>query len=294
MAAMAWVPIKARLVSLAGDFVSLSIVDVKRLLDKAGIAPKKSLGQNFVVDPNTVKKIVRLAQIKSDSRVVEIGPGLGSLTLALMETGAEVSVVETDGALIPLLTEVLNGGARIVHADARTVDWQDLTPGKGWDLVANLPYNIATSLVIELLDKVPSVDRMLVMVQREAGERIAAKVGDSAYGAVSVRVALRAKATVVGSVPPSVFYPKPRVASVLVAVERHKQMETSTEVTEEMIRLLRQSFGQRRKMLRKSLTGVTTAESFAISGVKPSQRPEELDVETWLRFAEANLKVRKS
>lgn len=291
MAAMAGVSIKVRLVSLAGDLLNLSIVDVKRLLEKAGIAPKKSLGQNFVVDPNTVKKIVRLAQIKSDSRVVEIGPGLGSLTLALIDTGAEVSVVETDGALIPLLTEVLNGGARIVHADARTVDWQDLAPGKGWDLVANLPYNIATSLVIELLDEVPSVDRMLVMVQREAGERIAAKVGDSAYGAVSVRVALRAKATVVGSVPPSVFYPKPRVASVLVAVERHKQMETSTEVTEEMIRLLRLSFGQRRKMLRKSLIEVTTSASFTISGVKPSQRPEELDVETWLRFAEANLQA---
>ncbi|MDG1197890.1 MAG: 16S rRNA (adenine(1518)-N(6)/adenine(1519)-N(6))-dimethyltransferase RsmA [Actinomycetota bacterium] len=288
---MAGVSIKVRLVSLAGDLLNLSIVDVKRLLEKAGIAPKKSLGQNFVVDPNTVKKIVRLAQIKSDSRVVEIGPGLGSLTLALIDTGAEVSVVETDGALIPLLTEVLNGGARIVHADARTVDWQDLAPGKGWDLVANLPYNIATSLVIELLDEVPSVDRMLVMVQREAGERIAAKVGDSAYGAVSVRVALRAKATVVGSVPPSVFYPKPRVASVLVAVERHKQMETSTEVTEEMIRLLRLSFGQRRKMLRKSLIEVTTSASFTISGVKPSQRPEELDVETWLRFAEANLQA---
>ena len=291
MAAMAGVSIKVRLVSLAGDLLNLSIVDIKRLLEKAGIAPKKSLGQNFVVDPNTVKKIVRLAQIKSDSRVVEIGPGLGSLTLALIDTGAEVSVVETDGALIPLLTEVLNGGARIVHADARTVDWQDLAPGKGWDLVANLPYNIATSLVIELLDEVPSVDRMLVMVQREAGERIAAKVGDSAYGAVSVRVALRAKATVVGSVPPSVFYPKPRVASVLVAVERHKQMETSREVTEEMIRLLRLSFGQRRKMLRKSLTGVTTSASFTNSGVKPSQRPEELDVETWLRFAEANLQA---
>jgi 16S rRNA (adenine1518-N6/adenine1519-N6)-dimethyltransferase len=291
MAAMARVSIKVRLVSLAGDLLNLSIVDIKRLLEKAGIAPKKSLGQNFVVDPNTVKKIVRLAQIKSDSRVVEIGPGLGSLTLALIDTGAEVSVVETDGALIPLLTEVLNGGARIVHADARTVDWQDLAPGKGWDLVANLPYNIATSLVIELLDEVPSVDRMLVMVQREAGERIAAKVGDSAYGAVSVRVALRAKATVVGSVPPSVFYPKPRVASVLVAVERHKQMETSREVTEEMIRLLRLSFGQRRKMLRKSLTGVTTSASFTNSGVKPSQRPEELDVETWLRFAEANLQA---
>ncbi|NCG41763.1 MAG: 16S rRNA (adenine(1518)-N(6)/adenine(1519)-N(6))-dimethyltransferase RsmA [Actinobacteria bacterium] len=288
---MAGVSIKVRLVSLAGDLLNLSIVDVKRLLEKAGIAPKKSLGQNFVVDPNTVKKIVRLAQIKSDSRVVEIGPGLGSLTLALIDTGAEVSVVETDGALIPLLTEVLNGGARIVHADARTVDWQDLAPGKGWDLVANLPYNIATSLVIELLDEVPSVDRMLVMVQREAGERIAAKVGDSAYGAVSVRVALRAKATVVGSVPPSVFYPKPRVASVLVAVERHKQMETSTEVTEEMIRLLRLSFGQRRKMLRKSLIEVTTSASFTISGVKPSQRPEELDVEAWLRFAEANLQA---
>ena len=288
---MAGVSIKVRLVSLAGDLLNLSIVDVKRLLEKAGIAPKKSLGQNFVVDQNTVKKIVRLAQIKSDSRVVEIGPGLGSLTLALIDTGAEVSVVETDGALIPLLTEVLNGGARIVHADARTVDWQDLAPGKGWDLVANLPYNIATSLVIELLDEVPSVDRMLVMVQREAGERIAAKVGDSAYGAVLVRVALRAKATVVGSVPPSVFYPKPRVASVLVAVERHKQMETSTEVTEEMIRLLRLSFGQRRKMLRKSLIEVTTSASFTISGVKPSQRPEELDVEACLRFAEANLQA---
>ncbi len=172
------------------------------LLDRHDVHPSRALGQNFVVDPNTVRRIARLAGFEPGDPVVEVGAGLGALTLALAEAGADVTAVELDRHLLPVLDEVLVGldpRPRVVHGDALKLDWAELLAGHDrWQLVANLPYNVATPLVLDVLDDVPTVDRMLVMVQREVGERLAATPGTSAYGIPSVKVAYWANAEVVG------------------------------------------------------------------------------------------------
>src|SRR4051812_48518857 len=164
------------------------------LLDEHGIRPSRALGQNFVSDPNTVRRIARLAQVGPDTHVVEIGAGLGSLTLALVETGASVTAVELDRYLVPVLREVgADHPVRVVEGDAMRLDWAELlAEHERWTLVANLPYNVATPLVLDLLADVPAIERMLVMVQKEAGERLAAGPGSGVYGIPSVKVALRA------------------------------------------------------------------------------------------------------
>ena len=277
-----------RVDEVASTAMTLSLADVRRLLNDADIDPKKSLGQNFVIDPNTVRRIARLSGVGPESRVVEIGAGLGSLTLALIETGARVTAIETDKALIPILTDLVGDHAQIIEADVRDLKWDEALPNTGWDLVANLPYNIATSIVLTVLDEVPSIDRMLVMVQREAGERLAAPVGNSAYGAVSVRVALRANASVVGQVPPSVFYPRPRVTSALVAIERVDH-GIEPKVETELIELLRIAFNQRRKMLRKSLRSRVDEEVMERANVAPTSRPEELNLFNWVALARSSI-----
>ena len=204
--------------------VTLSRPDVLRLLEENGISPSRALGQNFVADPNTVRRIARLAGVGPGDRVVEIGAGLGSLTLALLETGASVTAVERDRWLVPALRKVLEERApsfpvQVVEADAMHLDWAGLlVPARGWVLVANLPYNVATPLVADLLDYVPAVERMLVMVQDEVARRLVASVGDPSYGAVSVKVAYWAEAALVGTVPSSVFVPRPKVGSALVSI----------------------------------------------------------------------------
>ncbi|MGA2931401.1 MAG: rRNA adenine dimethyltransferase family protein, partial [Acidimicrobiales bacterium] len=167
--------------------------DIAQLLSAHGLRPSRALGQNFVADPNTVRRIARLAGAAAGSRVLEIGAGLGSLTLALAETGATVVALETDRHLIPVLRSVVEPvGVEVVEGDAMTIDLEALLAERGegpWSLVANLPYNVATPLVLRTLVEVPAVAHLLVMVQREVGERMAAGAGDDAYGAVSVRIA---------------------------------------------------------------------------------------------------------
>jgi 16S rRNA (adenine1518-N6/adenine1519-N6)-dimethyltransferase len=265
--------------------VTLTRAEVADLLARAGRSPSRALGQNFVVDPNTVRRIARLARVGPGDRVVEIGAGLGSLTLALAETGAAVTAVELDRHLVPLLRETVEPhGVTVVEADAMRLDWDGLLGDEEWVLVANLPYNVATPLVADILDGVPAVRRMLVMVQKEVGERLAASPGDKAYGGVSVKVAYWATARVAGLVPPTVFLPKPNVDSALVAIERRAEPATDAP-RERLFQLVRAGFGQRRKMLRRSLAGLVTPEDFACAGVRPEARAEELDVAAWGRLA---------
>ncbi|HEX5947466.1 MAG TPA: 16S rRNA (adenine(1518)-N(6)/adenine(1519)-N(6))-dimethyltransferase RsmA [Acidimicrobiales bacterium] len=298
--------------------MTLSPRQVRDLLDEHGLAPSRALGQNFVADPNTVRRIARLAAVGEGDRVVEIGPGLGSLTLALVETGAHVTAVELDRHLLaPLRSVVEPHGVRVVHGDAMRLDWGELladtgagtdirtdtdtdssadtdtdsstdtgsgTPGRPWTLVANLPYNVATPLVLDLLADVPAIGRMLVMVQREVGERLAARPGSKAYGIPSVKVAYRADAEVVGRVPPTVFIPPPRVESALVRVQRLAEPRVDADPAR-LFRLVEAGFGQRRKMLRRSLAGLVDADGFERAGVRPEARAEELDLEAWGRLA---------
>jgi len=267
--------------------VTLSGADVRRLLDQHGLAPSRARGQNFVVDPNTVRRIARLAEVGRGDRVVEIGAGLGSLSLALAETGAQVTAIEIDTRLVPALRSVVEpAGVTVVEGDALRLDWDVLLGGDGWILVANLPYNVATPLVADLLDGVPTIRRMLVMVQREVGERLAAGPGDEAYGAVSVKVAYWATAKVVGRVPPTVFHPVPKVESALVRIDRRVDPAVGPDVDPEwLFRLVRAGFGQRRKMLRRALATLVEGNAFAVAGIRPEARAEELSVVEWGRLA---------
>jgi 16S rRNA (adenine1518-N6/adenine1519-N6)-dimethyltransferase len=274
--------------------------DVQRLLAEHGLRPSRALGQNFVADPNTVRRIVRLAGVTEGSAVVEIGAGLGSLTLALGEVGAKVVAVEVDRGLVPVLREVVASlPVRVVEADALRLDWDELlghspssldgpAPGddpavEAWSLVANLPYNVATPVVVRVLEEAPLVRSLLVMVQREVGERMAAKPGDEAYGAVSVKIAYWATASVIGRVPPTVFVPRPKVESALVRMERLPEPAVPASVVtyERLFQVVRAGFSQRRKMLRRSLAGVVGPEAFAAAGVAPEARAEDLGVEQW-------------
>lgn len=259
----------------------------QELLDRHGVRPSRALGQNFVVDPNTVRRIVRLAGIAPGDRVVEVGAGLGALTLALVEAGADVTAVELDRHLLPVLDEVLATAEprpTVVAGDALTLDWSAVLAGaRRSQLVANLPYNVATPLVLDVLDRVPGIDRMLVMVQREVGERLAAAPGSKAYGIPSVKVAYWAQADVVGRVSPNVFLPRPNVESALVRIVRRAAPATDAD-PDALFALVRAGFGQRRKMLRGSLAGLIDAATFERAGVSPEARAEQLSVADWGRL----------
>jgi 16S rRNA (adenine1518-N6/adenine1519-N6)-dimethyltransferase len=260
---------------------------IRELLDRIGRHPRRELGQNFVADPNTVRRIAQLAAVGEGDHVVEVGAGMGSLTLALAETGACVVAVEIDDHLVPVLDESVadRDNVRVVHGDAMRLDWGTLLAGAPrWTLVANLPYNIATPLVADLLDEVPAIDHMLVMVQREVAERLAANPGSSAYGAVSVKTAYWATARLAGVVPASVFVPRPNVESALVDIVRH---DPPPAPPGDLFDLVRRGFNQRRKMLRRSLAGTVSSEAFAAARIEPTARPEELSVADWVRLRDA-------
>ncbi len=289
----------------------LSPADVTALLARHGGRPSKALGQNFLADPNTARRIVRLAGVTPGDRVVEIGPGIGSLTLALVGAGATVTAVELDRHLIPVLDEVLvTAGVadrvRVVQADALTIDWDELlgTEAGGteavpagataaerpWSLVANLPYNIATPLVVTVLEAAPAITRLFVMVQREVAERWCARPGPGAYGAVTVKIAYFASAELAGAVPPTVFVPRPNVDSALVKLERHSRPPVTVDDPARLFTLVRAGFAQRRKTLRRSLApllGDAAGPVLEAAGVDPSARAETLDLDAWAAVARA-------
>ncbi|HKA85939.1 MAG TPA: 16S rRNA (adenine(1518)-N(6)/adenine(1519)-N(6))-dimethyltransferase RsmA [Acidimicrobiales bacterium] len=272
--------------------MTLTRRQVRELLAEHGLSPSRALGQNFVADPNTVRRIASLAGVGPGDRVVEIGAGLGSLTVALAETGADVTAVELDRHLLPVLRSVVEPlGVRVVEGDAMSLDWGRVLGGDAagagqgrWSLVANLPYNVATPLLLDLLAHVPEIDRMLVLVQREVAERLAAPPGSKAYGIPSVKVAYWADADVVGRVPPTVFVPQPRVESALVRLRRRARPPVDAD-PERLFRLVEAGFGQRRKMLRRSLAPLVEPSAFERAGVRPEARAEELGLEDWARLA---------
>ncbi len=267
--------------------------EIHALLLAHDLVPRRSLGQNFVADANTVRRIVRLAGVGPTSRVVEIGAGLGSLTLALAETGAAVTAVEIDRHVVPVLrAEVEPLGVQVVEGDALALDLGALLgPAGGWTLVANLPYNVAVPLVLRVLEEVPQVDALVIMVQREVGERLAAAAGDDAYGAVSVKVAYWARARVVGRVSSSVFIPRPRVESVLVRLDRRPSGAAGARpgpgspAYDRLFGVVRAGFAHRRKMLRRAVGDHVDPPAFVAAGIAPTARAEELSLDDWERLA---------
>jgi 16S rRNA (adenine1518-N6/adenine1519-N6)-dimethyltransferase len=262
------------------------------LLSSSGVRPSKSLGQNFVVDPNLTERIARLAAVGPGDQVLEVGPGLGSLTLALYATGAEVTAIEIDHRLSEVLRETLPADIRIIRADALEIDIATLfephvVAGAGVTMVANLPYNVATPLVMGVLEHAPIVRRMVVMVQREVAERFAAPPGNKIYGAVSARIAYFATTSVAMVVAPEVFFPKPNVASAVIEITRRRApaVDPALASYEEIVTLLRHGFGNRRKMLRGSLAGLVSAEVFAAAEVEPTMRAEQLGILEWGKLA---------
>ena len=274
--------------------VTLTRTEVRSILDRHGLRPKRSLGQNFVVEPNTVRRIVELAGVGPGDQVVEVGPGVGSLTLGLLEAGAAVTAIEVDDALVGALEEVVSrspyADLRIVGDDALTVDWDRLLGDRAgsWHLVANLPYNISVPLVCDLLDDVEAIGRMLVMVQREVAARLVARPGDAAYGLPSVKVSYHAEARTVGRVPPSVFLPRPRVESALVEIVRRPAPLVDVD-PQVLFGMVRAGFGQRRKMLRRSLRNLIDEEGLIAAGVDPTARAEDLGLDDWAAVATQHL-----
>ncbi|MFO7591612.1 MAG: 16S rRNA (adenine(1518)-N(6)/adenine(1519)-N(6))-dimethyltransferase RsmA [Acidimicrobiia bacterium] len=270
----------------------LTSPEVRALLDAHGVRPSRALGQNFLVDANTARRIVDLAEVEPGAHVLEVGPGLGSLTLALAARGVHVHALELDRHLLPVLESVLtDAGAsdvEVVHGDALTYDYAHELAGGPWTCISNLPYNVATPVVLRILEEAPNVQRLLVMVQREVGARLAAGPGSRVYGASSVRVRYHATARVVGAVPPTVFHPRPNVESSLVMIERRASPAVDLDDPEAMFRLVRAGFGQRRKMLRRSLRAVLDDGADGIlerAGIDPRARAESLDVEDWAALA---------
>jgi 16S rRNA (adenine1518-N6/adenine1519-N6)-dimethyltransferase len=265
---------------------------ITSLLAAHGVRPSRALGQNFLADANVAAKIVRLAGVERGDHVVEVGPGIGSLTVELCAAGASVLAVELDRHLVPVLRDVVAGlPVEIVLADALAIDWADVLSGASrWSMVSNLPYNVATPVVLRALETAPAIHRYLVMVQREVGERLAARAGEPAYGAVSVKVAYHADAKVVGVVPPTVFVPRPKVESVLVRLDRLVACPVEVGDPDRMFELVRAGFSTRRKMLRRALRPLLGDRTVAVlqrAGIDPAARAETLGLDQWAALADA-------
>lgn len=260
---------------------------------KHGIRLKKSLGQHILIDLSVTQDIVRLAGIEPGDQVIEIGPGLGTLTLELAKAGANVTAIETDESLKPALEEVLgefllSGSVRLVWGNAENIQWEEFLDGQSQNeqsqLVANLPYNIATGLVLDILKDAPQMATLTVMLQEEVAMRLAAEAGSSAYGIPSVKVAYWGEAKVLQKVPAEAFLPSPKVNSAVLQIVRREPPKIAPE---HLFPLVERAFGQRRKMLRKSLRDAMSSRIFTAAGVGPESRPQDLDLAAWVRLAQA-------
>lgn len=259
--------------------------EIAALLVRHGLSPRHRLGQHFLADANVTRRIVTVAAVSPGDRVIEIGAGTGTLTAALAEAGARVVAYEVDEGLRPVLEEVTEGlDVELRFGDATKIDFAAEFRDPPWVVVANLPYNVGTGLVMDILREVPSVVRLVVMVQREVGERLAARAGDDSYGLPSVVVGIHGRAKILFRVPSQVFFPAPRVESVVVGIERSDAPAAAVRAVE----LARAAFSKRRKMLRASLAGVIADPSAALeaAGIDPTRRAEELEPEDFVRLAE--------
>lgn len=278
----------------AGKLLTSS--DIRELCAQLNIRPTKTLGQNFVNDPGTVRKIVRNAGVQAGEQVLEIGPGLGSLTLALLEAGAQVSAVEIDPPLAQALPTTAQARfpeakLQVFTADALTITGPESIDGATpTRLVANLPYNVAVPIVLTVLEKLPSIQTVLVMVQAEVADRLAATPGNKIYGVPSAKVAWYASARRTLTIGRNVFYPVPNVDSALVKIERRPHPDTAA-TREQVFAVIDAAFAQRRKTLRQALAGLAGSagaaqEALERAGVSPTARGETLDIDQFAAVAQ--------
>ncbi|WP_315107103.1 16S rRNA (adenine(1518)-N(6)/adenine(1519)-N(6))-dimethyltransferase RsmA [uncultured Microbacterium sp.] len=272
----------------------LGATEIRRLAAELDVTPTKKLGQNFVVDANTVRKIVQAARVQPGERVVEVGPGLGSLTLAILEAGAAVTAVEIDHRLAARLPQtaaehgVPEGKLTVVDADALRVTE---LPGEPTVLVANLPYNVSVPVLLHFLETFPYLQRGVVMVQAEVAERLAAKPGSKIYGSPSVKAAWYGEWKLTGNVSRQVFWPVPNVDSLLVGFDRSEGERGPVEERRRTFAIVDAAFNQRRKMLRQALSGLfgssaAATEALTAAGVAPTARGEDLTVDDYQRIAQ--------
>ncbi|MCM3554411.1 16S rRNA (adenine(1518)-N(6)/adenine(1519)-N(6))-dimethyltransferase RsmA [Janibacter melonis] len=282
------------------DVQLLGAAAIRELAGRLGVAPTKQWGQNFVVDANTVRRIVRAGDVGPQDVVVEVGPGLGSLTLALLEQAHRVVAIEIDPRLAQALPETVAAMApsraddlEVVHGDALRV--AELPGPAPTALVANLPYNVSVPVVLHLLATFPSIERVLVMVQLEVAERLAARPGSRTYGVPSVKAAWYGDVRLAGTVSRSIFWPVPNVDSGLVRIDRREP--PAVEVSRaEVFACVDAAFAQRRKTLRAALKGwagsADAAEAALVeAGIDPRTRGEQLDVEQFAALAAARTRV---
>jgi 16S rRNA (adenine1518-N6/adenine1519-N6)-dimethyltransferase len=277
-------------------FRMLGPAEVRDLADMLDLTPTKKLGQNFVIDANTVRRIVRVAGIEPGDAVVEVGPGLGSLTLGLLEADAAVLAVEIDKRLAAQLPITVTELAGAEVASRLTVIREDALrlsalPGHPTRLVANLPYNVSVPVLLHLLENFDSIRSGVVMVQSEVGQRMAAAPGSKTYGGPSVKAAWYGIWRTAGSVSRQVFWPVPNVDSILIAFQRHDTEPGDAVLRRRTFDLVDAAFGQRRKMLRQSLSaiyGSAQAASVALeaAGLAPTARGEQLTVDQFIRVAQ--------
>lgn len=261
--------------------------EIASLLSRHGLVPVRRLGQHFLADANVTRKIVDLAGLGPESRVVEIGAGTGTLTSAIAASGATVIAYEVDDRLRPVLDEVLRGQqVELRFEDVTDVDMATALEGDGWAMVANLPYNVGTPVVLEALRRAPNIERFVVMMQKEVARRFTAAPGSGDYGLPSVVAAIYAVAEMAFTVPPQVFYPPPRVDSAVVVMARKPVPAQAAKAVE----LARAGFGQRRKMLRRSLARMVDDPTSLLrsAGVDPTKRAEDLSPDDFLRLGAAS------
>jgi 16S rRNA (adenine1518-N6/adenine1519-N6)-dimethyltransferase len=272
----------------------LTPTEIRELASKLDLKPTKKLGQNFVTDQNTVEKIVRTSKVSKDSIVLEVGPGLGSLTLALLATGAKVFAVEIDQRLAELLpiTAKAKGFSgdqlEVINKDALEITTNEVKNPN--ILVANLPYNVSVPVIIHILETFPSIENYLVMVQSEVADRLAASPGSRTYGSPSVKLQWYGEVSKAGSVSRSVFWPVPNVDSDLVQITRKKDVDQS--IRKELFAVVDAAFSQRRKMLRSALSSMCAgsekaSEVLESAQIDPQLRGEALNVDDYVRLTYA-------
>jgi len=270
----------------------LGAAEIRELAASLDLTPTKKLGQNFVHDANTVRRIATTAGVRPGEHVVEVGPGLGSLTFALLEAGASVTAIEIDPRLAELLPRTRerlapDASLTVVNEDALRVEGVDGDPVA---LVANLPYNVSVPVLLHLLERVPSLERGVVMVQAEVGERLAARPGSKVYGSPSVKAAWYGDWSTAGLVGRKVFWPVPNVDSILVAFRKRETPLGSEELRAQVFAIVDAAFGQRRKMLRQALSGLyggsqEASAALEAAGIDPTARGEAVGIDAFVELA---------